>query len=232
MPIRDNDDDYDDRPRRKKGRSSKSKGGVSPLVWVGVAVGVLVVVGGGAGLVWFLMGDDAKSTSDSGIRRRDSGPPAPGWRTVTLPDADLTLDTPGEILEVQRISRPRGTGRIEHVQYGYTGELKGSGAPESIAVTVYTVIDVPKSAFGGKTHAEESAERGGRALNAADGDTSSTMTLGGRKATVTVRHTPGRNEIWVYIGGEKFNYELQLGGDGYTLTHPTVKRVLDSIKFK
>lgn len=233
MPRRDDDeDDDDDRPRRKKGRTSKSKGGVSPLVWIGVAVGVLVLVGGGAGLVWFLMGDDANSTSDSGIRRRDSGPPAAGWRTVTIPDADLILDTPGEIQEVQRISRPRGTGRIEHVQYGYTGELKGGGAPESIAVAVNTVIDIPKSEFGGMTHAESAAERNARSLRAEDGDTSTTTTLGGRKATVTVRHTPSRNEMWVYIGGEKFNYEIQLAGDGYSLTHPTVKRVLESIKFK
>jgi hypothetical protein len=229
-PVDDEDED-DDRPRRKKGRSGKSKGGVSPLVWVAVAVGILIVLGGGAGLAWMFLGDKTASNDDSGIRKKGDGPPQAGWRTVSIPEGDLTLEAPGELAEVQRFTRPRAGGRIEHVQYGYTSK-GGGGTPESIAVTLNTVIDVPKSEFGGKTHAESAAERGVRALHPEDGDTSSTMTLGGRRATVTVRHTPGRNEIWVYIGGEKFNYEIQLGGNGYSLTHPTVKRVLDSIKFK
>jgi hypothetical protein len=83
-----------DQSERKAGQKRK-KVGMSPLIWLAVAAGVLLLLGGGATAVYFMTG---KTPEQVGNQLTGGGPP-PNWKEVDDPEGGF------------RVYLPRGLGK-------------------------------------------------------------------------------------------------------------------------
>ncbi len=211
----DDDDDFDDdRPRRKAARDK----GANPMMWVGIGLAALVLVGGvGVGIYYATKKSDAAGGGGS------TAAAAAGWEAVEEPNA-FTVRMPSK---PEAKPAPGVAGKMY--------ELKVRGEDE---IYVAGYFDVPGAGKlpGGEKALLDNMMRGakqGVRLKApgARSETEKPITVNGfagREATISVG-PKGNGVFRIVLAGERA-FILAAGGDDTPADDPKVRMFLDSFQ--
>jgi hypothetical protein len=212
------DGDEGGRPRSRRRKPAK-RGGGGAGVWV-VLLGVLGRAGGAAAV--YLLGGQRQPAAEG----RPAGPVA--WAPFSPPGTSLTVELPGvpAVGETQPV--PVRAGRLDRTPYTLTSPGE-DGRPLTFDVTVFTHAGIPAWAQGGKgSITEYVADRDAAAAGPAEG-----VTVDGRPGFRYVRGQGGAGEVRVYFGnGRDVTFKVSVAGEGVGPDHPTVRRVLESIRYR